>query len=93
MYEILEVLFFHQASSDKRVALDNLSEAFDGDFEVEEHEFVDESRQVIRIVATTEQYESATDFEAHLRKLADEDEFQWKLIGAVPVGQSETELV
>ncbi|MFM0027374.1 hypothetical protein PQR70_14040 [Paraburkholderia madseniana] len=92
MYDILEVLFFHQASSDKRVALDNLREAFDGDFEVEEHEFVDESRQVIRIVAATEQFESASDFEAHLREMADEDEFQWKLIGAVPVGQTETVL-
>ncbi|MGF6996866.1 hypothetical protein [Paraburkholderia sp. GAS32] len=93
MYDILEVLFFHQDGNDKRTALDNLNETFDGDFEVEQHEFVDESRQVIRIIATTEQFESATDFEAHLRELADEDEFQWKLIGAVPVGQSETELV
>ena len=38
-------------------------------------------------------FESAIDFEAQLRELADEDEFQWKLIGAVPVGQTETVLV
>jgi hypothetical protein len=69
-----------------------LCKAFDGDFEVEEHEFVAESRQVIRIIATPATFESAFDFEAHLRELADEDEFQWKLIGAVPVGQTETVL-
>lgn len=72
--------------------MDSLREAFDGDFEVEECEFVDESRQVIRIVAATEQFESAVEFETHLRELAGEDEFQWKLIGAVPVGQTETVL-
>ncbi len=92
MFDILEVLFFHQADNDKRAVLENLREAFDGDFDVEEHESVDESRQVIRIIAITEQFESAIDLEAHLRELADEDEFQWKLIGAVPVGQTETVL-
>jgi hypothetical protein len=93
MYDILEVLFFHQAGKDKRAVLDSLRQAFDGDFDVEELEFVDDSRQVIRISAAAEQFESAIDFEAQLRELADEDEFQWKLIGAVPVGQTETVLV
>jgi hypothetical protein len=93
MYDILEVLFFHQDANDKRLALDGLREAFDGDFDIEEHEFVDDSRQVIRIVSTTEEFDSAVEFEERLRELAAEDEYQWKLIGAVPVGQSETVLV
>ena len=54
MYDILEVLFFHQAGKDKRAVLDSLHQAFDGDFDVEELEFVDESRQVIRISAAAE---------------------------------------
>jgi hypothetical protein len=56
MYDILEVLFFHQEGNDKRSALDKLNETFDGEFEVEQHEFVDESRQVVRIIASTEQF-------------------------------------
>lgn len=97
MYDILEVLFFHQPGSDKRAALQRLQEALDGDFEVEGHEFVtetplDESRQVVRLISSTEQFESGQEFEDRVRELATEDEFQWQRIGAVPVGESETVL-
>ena len=43
MYDIMEVLFFHQPSGDKRAALDRLQDALHGDFEVEGHEFVTET--------------------------------------------------
>lgn len=97
MYDILEVLFFHQPSADRRAALDRLQEALHGDFEVEGHEFVtetplDDSRQVVRIIASSEEFESGQDFEERVRDLASEDEFQWQRIGAVPVGGTETVL-
>jgi hypothetical protein len=92
MYDILEVLFFHQLGRDQRFALDSLREAFNGDFEVEALEFMDESRQVIRIIATSEEFESAADFDSRIRELAGEEEYHWKVIGAVPVGESETVL-
>jgi hypothetical protein len=97
MYDILEVLFFHQPSADKRAALDRLQEALNGDFEVEGHEFVtetplDDSRQVVRIIAASDEFDSGQEFEECVRELASEDEFPWQRIGAVPVGGTDTVL-
>jgi hypothetical protein len=74
-----------------------LRDALGGDFEVEAHEFVaedpfDRSRQVIRIIASTDEFESAEEFEAQLRELADDKLFPWQRIGAVPVGETKTVL-
>ncbi|WP_321856726.1 hypothetical protein [Paraburkholderia tropica] len=93
MYDALEVLFFHRAAENTRAEMDALRDVVDGEFEIEEHEFLDASRQVIRIASISDVFDSAYEFEGRLRELADEDAFSWKVIGVVPVGQRETELV
>ncbi|MBN3809873.1 hypothetical protein [Paraburkholderia sp. Ac-20347] len=93
MYDALEVLFFHPVGRRGSATLDALCHTLDGRFEIVEHEFLDVSRQVIRITATSEVFDSAYAFDEHLRVLANEDTFAWKVIGVVPVGQTETELV
>ena len=50
---------------------------------------LDDSRQVVRIIAASEEFESGQDFEECVRELASEDEFPWQRIGAVPVGGTE----
>lgn len=93
MYDILEVLFFHEPDGDTRADLERLRDALGDDFEIGEHEFIEDRRQVLRIVAVTDEFESAVDFDSHLRKLTSEEDFRWKVIGAVPVGQTETVLL
>lgn len=88
-YNIPDVLFFHEAGGDTRAALESLHDAFEGDFRIEEHELIGERRQVLRLLAATDEFKSTSDFNARLRKQAAGDNFHWKVIGAVPVGQTE----
>ncbi|WP_028217675.1 hypothetical protein [Paraburkholderia oxyphila] len=93
MYHIPEVLFSHEPGGDTCVALERLRDAFEGDFRIGEHEFIDERRQVLRLLAATDEFESTIDFNGRLRKRTAGDDFQWKVIGAVPVGQTEAVLL
>jgi hypothetical protein len=95
VYNILEVLFFHQPGSDKEKNLMRLQERIRPNFEVEGLEFItatefDESRQVVRIASVADEFESAQDLDERIRLFAPQDEFSWRRIGAVPAGETET---
>lgn len=103
MYDVLEVLFFRTGeyrdnAGRPQEPLTALQHALGDEYEVEalevvsEDPLVDHGRQVVRIIAATEEFEAIDEFEARVRELADEDRFPWKRIGAVPVGETETEL-
>ncbi|CAG9237772.1 conserved hypothetical protein [Paraburkholderia tropica] len=103
MYDVLEVLFFRTGeyrddAGRPQEPLVALQHALGDEFEVEplevvsEDPLIDHARQVVRIIASTEEFEEMDEFEAHVRELADEDRFPWKRIGAVPVGETEVDL-
>ncbi|WP_156992312.1 hypothetical protein [Paraburkholderia oxyphila] len=56
MYNIPEVLFFHEAGGDARAALERLHDAFEGDFRIEGHELIGDRRQVLCILAATDEF-------------------------------------
>jgi hypothetical protein len=94
-YNILEVLFFHTKSrfSEEGLPLDALVELqklLSPEFVVEEGPLApgaqfDTSRQQIRIVAKTEEFTSADQFEKRLRLVVGPKSFPWQILDVIPV--------